>query len=1189
MRDTPHKRLASLAATLLAAATLFAAAPASAAIETVVPTAPIDRSFATSAGGWTSSLSYGGLGCVPPQACGAADWSATGGAGGSGDGWISVRQTGGLQPLASVTGTWTSPAFTAPSVTDEGTLSIKVRPQVAALLALAGAGADLDVDLVSTSPAQTIALWHDVPLTAEGTWTTHAVAIPAGQVVGGRAYRLRLSATFTAGASSVTASEIGIDDVSLTLRDLLPPTGLSASASTGTPVEISGSVDPHGLSTAVTVEFGASVGALTESAGPAAVAGAGAQPYAIALSGLTPGTTYFYRATAVNADGTATSSIASFTAPWPPSNAAPVVDGSPRHRARVAVFDDAGADSAVVEIATPGGQVLTFPDTDGDGRVALTLPDEDGQYTVTVIRTTNGTPTTSLPVTALLDRVGPALGSAQVSVAPVLDDDPSRQVTVTLPPDAVAATAQVVDADGADIGGPVDLSSGSAMVTLGVTDEAYTVRVTVWDAAGNATAVMSDELVLDTTAPAVGALGLTVTPSTSADRLRQVSLTVPADAASVRAQVLDAGGSPVGPDVDASSGATTVQLGSADGDYRVRITLTDAAGNTATADSGVLVLDSVAPSTAALALAVTPGSASVRTRSVALTVPADAVTARAQVLDTQGDPVGADVDASSGSADVQLGVTDGTYRVRIVLRDAAGNASTALSGPLVLDREAPVLTGADIDVTPLVASVRPRQLTVSLPGDATYARAQVVDANDDPVGGGVDASSGSAQVQLGVADGAYRVRVTVRDALGNERSALSDQLALDTVAPSTTGLGLRVQPAASPDRPRDLTLQVPFDAVAAQAQVVDATVTPIGAPVDGSSGAAVVQLGTVDGTYRVVVTLADAAGNTSTATSGDVVLDRQAPDPSALGIAVTPMRSDQRARHVVFTMPADAVASRLQPLDGGGNPLGSPVSATAGEGDVVLPDAPGAYGVRAIVRDAAGNESSADSGPVTLLPAATRSDGGPAPTPPGPVEDGGRPGAIADPGGFGGVLQACYGTDLALTDVRAAGTRVTLRGISRFAPGTPIAVLDGRGRTVGSTTSGADGWFDTSVPAPSGAGRARARYSVAVVGRRSQTLRLMRANAVNDMQVRGRTVTLSGAVDTRIIGGGRVRWEVRGGHGPEACGSRAPRLRITGRARMNRKTGAYTLSVVLPDGAGPLIMRTRVTGRSSSYSTYVVR
>ncbi|HEY5197092.1 MAG TPA: beta-propeller fold lactonase family protein [Solirubrobacteraceae bacterium] len=92
----------------------------------------------------------------------------------------------------------------------------------------------------------------------------------------------------------------------------------TASNVTGTAADLAGTVTPNGSTTAYVFEYGTSLsfGAITS---PAIAAPADFAPHAETgtVSGLSAGTTYYYRLVATNADGTTFGSVASFTTPGP--------------------------------------------------------------------------------------------------------------------------------------------------------------------------------------------------------------------------------------------------------------------------------------------------------------------------------------------------------------------------------------------------------------------------------------------------------------------------------------------------------------------------------------------------------------------------------------------------------------------------------------------------------------------------------------------------------------------------------------------------------------------------------------------------------------------------------------------------------------------------------------------------------
>jgi phosphodiesterase/alkaline phosphatase D-like protein len=108
--------------------------------------------------------------------------------------------------------------------------------------------------------------------------------------------------TFTTGAEGIPAVQTG-----------------AASSVSQTGASISGTVDPEGIQTIYAFEVGTDTGysgaKVFGDAGPGEVA----EPIAVAVQDLAPGTTYHYRLTASNADGTSYGQDMTFTTPGFPS------------------------------------------------------------------------------------------------------------------------------------------------------------------------------------------------------------------------------------------------------------------------------------------------------------------------------------------------------------------------------------------------------------------------------------------------------------------------------------------------------------------------------------------------------------------------------------------------------------------------------------------------------------------------------------------------------------------------------------------------------------------------------------------------------------------------------------------------------------------------------------------------------
>lgn len=503
MTRLPVVRVALLAL----AAVAVHASEAAAGQQTIVPADAEARSFATTNGGWSSTVDYGGLVCIPGVTCPPATPShrTTGGTGGAADGHL--RDTFGtlLGVLATTTISWSSPSFVAPAAVDEASLSVALRPQIASLNAIGTAV--YRPRLIDVADGTRSVVIAQVPLTtASASFSTQTTTVAADSVVPGRTYRLQLDIAFTNSVSAVTSGNVDLDDVALTISSLAAPTGLTAAVPATGALRVTGAVDPQGLDTDVVVDSGATTAyGTTTTAVTIPGSATGTQPFTVPLSGLTAGATYHYRVHATNADGTVETTDATFVAPELPSSAAPSVAGAANSRTRTATFARAADVTAATVEAVDGGSavVASAADSDGDGEVALTLPDADGSYGVRVVRESDRElSTTSAAVPVTLDRVAPSTAALGLSVTPARSQAAVRTVSFTRPGDADTVTAQVTDAAGTPVGSAVTVTGDSADVTVGPAAGDYRVRLRLTDAAGNAAEATSTSVTLETPPPA---------------------------------------------------------------------------------------------------------------------------------------------------------------------------------------------------------------------------------------------------------------------------------------------------------------------------------------------------------------------------------------------------------------------------------------------------------------------------------------------------------------------------------------------------------------------------------------------------------------------------------------------------------------------------------------------------------------
>jgi hypothetical protein len=157
---------------------------------------------------------------------------------------------------------------------------------------------------------------ENVTVTRKNAYESQAIGpIPAAGLLPGKTYHYALVATNKYGAQSIG------QDNTFTTSSAAPPivttggaSGVSQNAAT-----LSGTVTTNGLQTDYGFEIGTSPGNYGPATGLGAIGGSLTNTVSVTLNELQPGTTYYYRVTATNADGTEVGQPASFTTPGFPT------------------------------------------------------------------------------------------------------------------------------------------------------------------------------------------------------------------------------------------------------------------------------------------------------------------------------------------------------------------------------------------------------------------------------------------------------------------------------------------------------------------------------------------------------------------------------------------------------------------------------------------------------------------------------------------------------------------------------------------------------------------------------------------------------------------------------------------------------------------------------------------------------
>jgi hypothetical protein len=609
----------------------------------------------------------------------------------------------------------------------------------------------------------------------------------------------------------------------------------------------------------------------------------------------------------------------------------PVVTGSHgpgRDRTPAFTLTEPDAD-ATLTCAVSGPSAATV--TVCGSSIVLDLPGpNDGDYVITVTATDPLGNSSSTTFTYTLDTSAPpapTVGSLPSTVA-------TKKVTAAIS-DAEAGvrlTCVLTDDLGAIVSSGLCPADG-VFDTTGHTDGLFTLVVTAHDTAGNA-ASTTVTWTRDTTAPPAP----TVTPPGSPTKLKQPVVGISDAEPTAGLSCLLTG--PLGETV--FSGACPVS-GSfdtrpyGDGLYTLVVTASDSVGNSSattvswTRDTAAPPAPSVSP----------PGSPTkVKQPSVSVSDAEAGVTLTCVLTGPLGESVFSGV--CPGSFDTRP-YGDGVYTLVVTATDAAGNAS---STTVSWTRDTVAPPAPSVSAPPVLTNSR----TVTLAISDAEPGVTLTCVLTGPLGGTVlsGACPGSGVFDTtGHAEGLYTLVVTATDAAGNS-SSTTVSWTRDTVAP----------PAPSVSAPPALTKSTSVTLTISDAEpgvTLTCVLTgPLGETVFSGAcpGSGVFSTaGHTDGTYSLLVTATDPAGNSSTTT---VTWNRDTAAPPAP--TVTPPASPAQGRSPSFT-----VSDTESPVTWSCSVSGPSAVAVAVCGPTTTLDLTGAldgtYTVTVIAIDPAGNPS----------------------------------------------------------------------------------------------------------------------------------------------------------------------------------------------------------------------------------------
>ena len=616
--------------------------------------------------------------------------------------------------------------------------------------------------------------------------------------------------------------------------------------------------------------------------------------------------------------------------------------------------------------------------TDGAQAVSMQLVDRAGNASVVV--------TSSIVIDSQPPSGSIAIqNGVRATVAGFTD---SSTVTLTLgaasEPNGGFVLMRLANSQGGLATAPLQPFTSPVTWQLGSTAEiTHTVYLRLVDAAGNTSMDLPATITLDRTPPSPAAAvlqGASVTNAATATitLTTDVASLSPGAGVTVSESPLFNGATP-GP--FPMTGTVTVPLTAPDGPRTFYVRFRDGAGNDAVTEVRV-TRDTEAP-TGSLAVRGTLGDGSFSSQfSTSANLSALVTTSGAseyQVL-TSTSACPASGYAPLPSARVTVPVSgQGTWTLRLCLRDLAGNVGTFDADPITYDATPPsgcslALTGAKVDGSPAPAGrTAQRSITAAftcsaVPTQMVLSTGAVNCTNTEPLTWATWVASSS--VFLGGGDGLTTVRACVRDAAGNVAAVTPGTITLDTTAPQPPAvsiaagaawlnLGTGVSTTMSGSAP-GATEWAATEAPALPASFVGiASTIPI-----TFSGAA---------THRVVTALfRDDVGNVSGLATDDIDIDLTAP-PGTLSVRTPSGNTFTNSVSVDVTIdPASLDARDLFLVRGTGSPCSAADFATATAAPFtrtstfLLSSGDGAKRICARLRDPAGNLSAILEQSVTL-------------------------------------------------------------------------------------------------------------------------------------------------------------------------------------------------------------------------------
>ncbi|MDI9221142.1 Ig-like domain-containing protein [Pantoea sp. EA-12] len=757
----------------------------------------------------------------------------------------------------------------------------------------------------------------------------------------------------------------------------------------------------------------------------------------------------------------------------------PTLSGSAEAGATVRIYD--------------GSTLLGSAVVGADGKWTFTSPalaDGSHSLTVTVTDAAGNTSAASDPINFTVDTTAPdAVSDLTVSnnagsvVLPVTNGGSTNDTTPQLSGRGEAGSIITIR-DGDTILGSVTVgSNGSWSFTSPELGQgSHTISITSTDAAGNTSAATTITFTVDTVAPAA-ATDLSMTGDangTSSTVLNggttndsTPTLSGQGEAGSV-VSVYDnntlIGTAVVG--TDGTWSFTTPAL--SNGSHSLTVTQTDAAGNVGPASSAydITVDAGLPPATTSLEITDDSGNTLVQlsngdsTHDSTPTLSGLATAGAVITLYNGSEVIGSAVADSNGQwSFTPAALADGTYNFHASVTDADGNVTQTPNIAITIDTLAPDAAGglqlSDNDngtVQPIASGGATNTTTPHLSGTAEPGSTVTIRDGDTVLGTATVGSNGTWDfTSPTLSEGSHSLTTTVTDPAGNTSPATDPiTFTVDTQAPAgasnlvvSDNVGATTGPLTAGATTDDSTPTLSGNAEANSiVKVYDGSTLLGSVATDGDGNWSFTTPTLSNGAHTLSVTVTDAAGNVSPATTGfgltvnagvpPTTSTLQVTDDSGSTLKVLPDGSSTHDKTPILS--GLAAAGDIITLYNGTTVLGSTTAGADGQWSFTPASlADGTYAFQAVATDSTGNPTNSVTINITI--------------------DSVAPAAAGD-------LQLSDNNGSAVTPVTSGETTndntPVLSGTAE--PGSTVTVLDGT-NVLGSATVGSDGNWTFTSPA----------------------------------------------------------------------------------------------------------------------------